>query len=310
MTDNKISPLVEENYRTIVRLHLDPAIGSMRLQDLRADHIRALKERLSEDNQPATVAKILGQLRHALNAAVTQELLTRNPALAVPIPAPGQGGSRRRALDADAITQLLQVAAGTRYEMVIRFALTTGARQGELLGAEWKMVNLERGEWEVAHSLQKVNGEFRLAKPKTPRSHRTIELSAKTVAMLRSHRATQNAERCRMGRAWKDHGLIFPNERGGYWERQSFYNGYRRLVDRSAIESPSEIKFHTLRHTAASQMIKFGVDVLTVSRRLGHSKASFTLDVYGHLLTGQQDAAARALDDLVGMDAEEEESTE
>ena len=231
--------------------------------------------------------------------------------MAVSSPALDRGGSERRALDESEITELLQAAAGTRHEMVIRCALATGMRQGELLGAEWTKISLERGEWEVAHSLQRVNGEFRLANPKTPRSHRTIELSDTGVEVLEKHRANQNAERRRMGPAWKDHGLVFPDERGGYWDRMAFYKGYRRLVDRSPIENPWEIKFHSLRHTAASQWIKAGVDLLTVSRRLGHAKASFTLDVYGHLLTGQQDAAAKALDHLIGWTpSKREESTE
>ena len=62
----------------------------------------------------------------------------------------------------------------------------------------------------MAHSLQIVNGEFQLATPKTSRSHRTIDLSPKTAALLRGHHTTQNAERCRMGPAWKNLGLVFP----------------------------------------------------------------------------------------------------
>ena len=72
------------------------------------------------------------------------------------------------------------------------------------------------------------------------------------------------------------------------------------MVSESKVERPREVNFHTLRHTAASQWILAGVDLLTVSRRLGHTQASFTMDVYGHMLPGQQYQAAEALDHLLG----------
>ena len=103
-----------------------------------------------------------------------------------------------------------------------------------------------------------------------------------------------------MGAAWQDHDLVFPDGSGRYQYRQAFYAGFRRLLHASGIDDPGTVNFHSLRHTAASQWIKAGVDLLTVSRRLGHGSAAFTMDVYGHLLSGQQSAAAAALDHLIG----------
>ena len=298
--DGALGPRTAETYRGIVRAHLAPALGPVPLQELRAHHVRALKDDLSRSLAPPTVLKVLNVLRQALQAAVTAELLARNPASAVPNPSLARARRERRALDETEIAELLRVAEGTAYDMVVRFALATGARQAELLGAPWDAIDLERGHFRVVRTLQVAGGEFLVVPPKTDRSRRTIELSASTVALLRRHRADQNAVRLRLGAAWEDHGLVFPREHGRYWHRAVFYKGFRKLLDGSKIKAPRDVNFHTLRHTAASQWILAGVELLTVSRRLGHASSSFTMDVYGHMLPGQQNQAAGALDHLIG----------
>ena len=300
VSDRAIGPPAAYNYGKIIEHHLVPAIGSVRLQDLRDANIRSLKSELLRSRKPGTVRKILGLLRQALNAAVTQELLARNPALTVPMPSLKHGKKDRRALNGDEIAELLRVAKSTPYDMVIGFALATGARQAEVLGATWRAIDLERGTFHVTHTLQVMEREFRMVPPKTKHSRRMIELSPTTVQRLREHRAAQNATQLELGEEWEDHDLVFPAARGRYWHRGPFYEGYRELVDASEIARPREVNFHTLRHTAASQWIAANVDLLTVSRRLGHASASFTLDVYAHELPGQQGPAAEALDHLIG----------
>ena len=100
--------------------------------------------------------------------------------------------------------------------------------------------------------------------------------------------------------AWDDWGLVFPSATGEPWNRHNFYSGFRRVLARSDVNAPETTNWHSLRHTAASLWLRAGVDVFTVSRRLGHGSASFTMDTYGHLLRGQQQAAAEALDHLLG----------
>ena len=288
------------NYRGILKNHLVPALGAVRLQDLNAEHVSSLKDEISRSRAPGTTARVLGVLNTALASAVRQKLLVSNPAADVPRPSLARGRRERRALNKDEIAELLRVVDGGPYDTIVRFALATGARQGELLGAMWDVVDLDARSFRVVRALHYMDGGFELRPPKTDRSSRTIRLSASTVAQLRAHRELQDAERRRLGATWQEHGLVFPNRRGGYWSRNLFTRGLRKLVRGSAIEAPDEVNFHTLRHTAASQLILAGVDVMTVSRRLGHTSTAFTMDVYGHLVAGQQDAAAEALDDVLG----------
>jgi integrase len=249
---------------------------------------------------PATVKKQLGLLRQGLEAAVVAGLIARNPASAVRSPSLA-GTHERRALSGAEVEQLLAAAAVTPYDVAIRFALSTGCRQAELLGARWQDIDLERSAFLVQQTLAYVGHEFRMLPPKTKNSRRTIELSAATVALLKAHRARQNAERLRLGSIWRDFDLVFPGQDGGPQYRQAFYRGFRVVVTSAGLERPEMVNWHTLRHTAASLWIAAGVDVFTVSRRLGHGSASFSMDQYGHLLKGQQRAAAEALDHLLAM---------
>jgi len=100
---------------------------------------------------------------------------------------------------------------------------------------------------------------------------------------------------------WCDRDLVFPGPDGRPQWQNVLLRGYRAILMASGIERPEEVNWHTLRHTAASLWIKAGVDVFTVSRRLGHASAAFTMDTYTHLLKGQQRQAAEALDHLLAI---------
>jgi integrase len=192
----------------------------------------------------------------------------------------------QRALTEEEISTLLTAAEGTRFAAPIRFTLASGLRQSELLALKWTDVDFDG-------CLAHVRGT------KTAKSRRAVELSAVTITTLRTHRRQQARTRLRRGSAWQDHGLVFPSTAGTPWFKRMFYRDYRAVVDRSGIMSPATVTWHTLRHTAATQWLRHGADVFSVSRRLGHASAAFTMDVYGHLLKGQQQQAAEALDTLL-----------
>ena len=161
--DGKFGSAVEYNYRSIIRNHLTPAFGSVHLQDLRVADIRDLKTRLPQSLQPGTTRKTLGLIHHALQSAVEQELLATNPASAVPMPSPKHGEKERRALNGGESVELLRVANNTPYDMPIRLALATGARQAEALGATWGAIDVERGTFHVIKTLKIEKREFRMA---------------------------------------------------------------------------------------------------------------------------------------------------
>ena len=103
----------------------------------------------------------------------------------------------------------------------------------------------------------------------------------------------------RRGPVWRNHDLVFPSRTGTPWEPHNFWRAFKRIAQRAEVDRPHEISPHTLRHTAATMWIQAGEDLHTISRRLGHSSAAFTMDRYGHLLPGMQTKAAEALDHLL-----------
>ncbi|MFC4456099.1 site-specific integrase [Deinococcus sonorensis] len=191
-------------------------------------------------------------------------------------------------------------------------ALMTGMRRGELLGLHWADLDWERSRLRVRHNLIEVRAEGTAGKqhagkdtvssvrvmlqtPKTQASRRTVVLSPGTVSKLREHQARQKVERENAGSAWQDQGLIFSNELGGLTNPHALYDWFKAITETAGLPP---IRFHDLRHTAASLMIHRGVSPKTVSDRLGHSDVAFTLRTYAHLYDEQREEAAFDLTDL------------
>jgi integrase len=158
-------------------------------------------------------------------------------------------------------------------------AVTTGMRQGELLGLHWRDVDPEREAVSVRAALQCTSGGFALGEPKTARSRRQAALSATAATALHRHRIRQAAERLRAGEDWEDLDLLFP------------------LLERVGLP---RIRFHDLRHTAATLMLTQGVHPKVAQEMLGHATIATTLDLYSHATVSMQHDAARALDQLLG----------
>jgi integrase len=293
--EGNIVESVRDRYEAILHLHLIPAIGHIKLTELRSDQISDMKERwLSGESSTAprplaaaTVKKHLNVLRKALSDAAVSKIIAHNPCDAVSSPSIKNVGEQR-SLDENEVRTLFEASQGTRLDIAIRFALATGMRRGELLSLTWRDVDMDRG-----HVLCRGT--------KSKRSRRTIEVSDRVVTLLRQQHAEQLEQRLRIGQYWEENDLVFPSTIGKPWIKRLFYREYKAVVNRSGLDDPSSVKLHTLRHTAASLWILHGVDIFTVSRRLGHASASFTMDVYGHLLKGQQSAAATALDHMIAM---------
>jgi len=166
-------------------------------------------------------------------------------------------------------------------------ALSTGMRKGEILGLRWSDVDLECAKLTVNQTLISIGHKVQISTPKTERSQRPIDLDAETVRILRAHKAKQAEEMLALGAGRP--GLVFTTETGEWIHPDAFGNTFERLVKCADV---TRIRFHDCRHTFASLALAAGVNVLVVSKRLGHSSVAFTLDVYGHEMPGEQIEAA------------------
>ena len=173
-------------------------------------------------------------------------------------------------------------------------ALRTGLRQGELAALRWEdLVLSERGSVTVRRSAD-TRTRTRISTTKTGEERR-VGIGARTAAVLKAHKRRQLEERM-VALSWQDPGLVFPNTKGKVRRRDSVMRSLRRLLAEAGL--PAEVRFHDLRHTAATLAIKQGIPVPTVSKMLGHSDPAMTLRRYAHVLDEMRDDAARAMDEL------------
>ena len=131
---------------------------------------------------------------------------------------------------------------------------------------------------------------------KTKSGLRTISLGMNTIQKLREHHQIQINTKEKMDDLWIENYLIFPSNVGTPMNQRNLIRKFKKILRESGLR---EIRFHDLRHTAASLMLNHGISPIIVAKRLGHSKVSITLDTYGHLLPGMQQETANFIDDLV-----------
>jgi len=189
----------------------------------------------------------------------------------------------------------LEVAKQDRLYALYALALTTGMRQGELLGLRWADVDLDRATVHVRQQLRRLKGEgMHFSEPKTARGRRTIALPDMAIDVLKLHRKAQLEARLAAGSLWQDYDLVFPNQTGKPMERQNINRrSFLPLLDKAGLP---RIRFHDLRHSAATLLLAQGVHPKVVQERLGHSQISLTMDTYSHVLPDMQQEAARKPD--------------
>ncbi len=285
-------------YVEYVRLHAIPIIGKTPLSKLSAQHLQALYARkLAEGLSPTTVRHLHAVLHRALDRAVRLGVVYRN--VADMVDPPRMSHREMATLMAKQARTLLETAAGERLEALYVLALTTGMRQGEMLALKWHDVDLDGSSLQVRGNLQNVGGVYRIVEPKTKSSRRRIALPATTVEALRAHRTRQEGERQQASEGWEDNDLVFPNTIGRPLDGMNLIKyWFRPLLKRAGLPP---IRFHDLRHTAATLLLAQGINVKVVSEMLGHADVSITLRIYAHVMPHMQQQAADAMDATFGL---------
>ena len=188
-------------------------MGGLKLKALTPAHVQSLyRDRLDSGLSPATVHKIHVILHKALDQAVRWSLMLHNPTEVVKPPRPAPEGIRP--LDREQAKALLEAAYGDRFEALYVSAVTTGLRQGELLGLRWEDIDLENGLIRIRRTLTRHKGRLILGEPKTKRSRRTVRLTEVAVEALKGHLARQMEQMKHLGDLYEDLGLVFATERG------------------------------------------------------------------------------------------------
>src|SRR5262245_61928224 len=290
------SPKTLERYRELAERQVIPYLGNVALQKLKAEHVSDWHAKLIASGLSAqTVVHAHRVLSLTLRRAVENGTLARNVAA---LRRPPKVEPREvEILSPSQVAAVLASLADHPLHPIASLALATGMRRSELLALQWSDVDLDRAVVRVERSVEETKAGLRLKAPKTKRGRRSINLPADTVAVLRAHKVQQMELRLAIGAgAIKPATLVFSNINGELLRPRNLTKAWDRA--RAAMKLPA-VTFHAFRHTHVSLLIAKGVDILTISRRLGHSKAAITLDVYGHLIDGADEAAAAALEGML-----------
>lgn len=295
--------------------HIKPTLGRLKLKHIDYRKVNALYEHLDDKGLgKRTVFDISTTLRAALEDAVRKGLIPSNPAkLAAKRSAPKD---EARFLTQDETKALLKALEGEWFENFFVLLLHTGLRPGEALGLSWDAVDLSERKLTVRQALheekhEKKGGGLYLGDVKTKAGRRTITLTPDAVNALKRQRSKQREAEVSLGfdeidsqpvRKWQNHdNLVFTSGKGAMVYRTNIYKRDLPRIRKRVHEqtegkiSLEGVSLHSFRHTHASMLIAAGVDIKTVSRRLGHENIRITLDLYGHLLPGQDEKAAEAL---------------
>jgi len=278
--------------------HVRRHLGNRMLQKVQPADIAALYASLTREGlAPRTTRMVHTALHRALGQAKNWGILRDNPAdIAKPPKAPSKETPMLQPSEA---VGLLDRLRGQPLYLIASLALGTGMRRNELLGLRWGDVDLDAGRLTIEQALeQTATYGIRIKAPKTKHGRRTISLPAHLVAELRQHWREQQEQRLGMGLGKApDSAPVFATADGGHVSPNAITKAWP--VAMAAIGMPA-VTLHSLRHTHASMLINAGLDILTISRRLGHSSPTITLKVYGHLIHGGDDRAAQIMDAAFG----------
>jgi integrase len=299
---HNVSLKTAERYRQLIVNQIRPHLGAMPVQKIKPVHLNSLYSTLLQSGSieggtlsALTVGHVHRLLRRMLGHAAQWGVIASNPAALVGPPRVAQ--TEIEIIREDEIKIVLDALRGRNPVLytIAAVALATGARRGELLALRWKDIDLDGGKLRIEQSLEQTRAGLAFKSPKTRHGRRTVTIPPAPVADLRAHWKAMQEQRLALGlgRSAPD-DLVFTMWDGSPRKPNALTNDWLRA---SAVIG-RRISLHALRHTHASSLIAAGVDILTISRRLGHANPKITLSVYGHLYANTDDKAAQAVEQM------------
>ena len=260
---------------------------------------RLMSQQLSAGVPPRSVHHLRAVLSNALNDAMRWGLIDRNvAALAKPPSVPER---EVRALTVEDAKNILAAVEGDRLEPLFTVPLTLGLRQGEALAVRWTDVDFDAGTLRIERTLQRVDGEYCFLPPKSKRSRRILPLPDPVIRALHAHRRRQLEERLLAGPAWEGGDwdeLVFADEIG---RPLSGFHVTKRFQKLLAAAGLPELRYHDLRHGAATLMAALGVPPRVAMEVLGHAQSSTTMEIYTHVAPElQREATDRVAEAIWG----------
>jgi integrase len=285
-------PHVEEStfikYTDTINHHVIPELGQLKLTALKTKHIQDMINTKMEsgrlDGKGGLSAKMLAEIRQILRAgldkAVREHFISFNPAGPKMIEISGIGKKKMQTLDQDEMDKLLETCRSHFLFPAFILESVTGLRRGEILGLKWEDFDHEK---RIIHIQRQLTPKNELKeKTKTEGSDRIIVLDPAVVKLLEAHRTQQEQlKKWHLKDIYQDNDLMFCWQDGRSVIPRVFNQHFKILLKKAGITK--NIRFHDLRHTAATSAIESGIPIKAVSEMLGHTDVRTTLTIYSHV---------------------------
>ncbi|WP_436711839.1 tyrosine-type recombinase/integrase [Brevibacillus formosus] len=285
----------QAGYRSAIHSRLIPAFGTYKMVDIKPVQImRYYSSLLDEKVSEEYVQYLHSILKNSFNTAVKWGLIKNN--IMQNVDQPKRKRKEMKVWNIDEANRFLEAVKNDKpyYYILYLLAIYTGMRRGEILALKWKDCMLDEGKISVSKTLSYVSGQgIVIQETKTGRSNRVISLSNSLIEELIRHRSIQQEDRRLFGDGYLDQDFIIAKNDGEPLNPHYVHNHFKKLVKK--LEIP-EIRFHDLRHTHATLMLKIGEHPKIVSERLGHSSIQMTLNVYSHVTFDMQKESAARFD--------------
>lgn len=310
-------PLTIQQYQSMAKTHIYPAIGAVQLAKLTAPMLQKFYNQLAKTGKTLkrkdpetgktvvveeplsakTIRNIHGIMSKALNTAVLQGMIRENVSNRTTIPKVIR--KEIKPLTEEQQKEFIKAMKGHDYRNLFTVILFTGLREGEALGLTWDCIDFAKGTMKVYRQLQRIPGDWgntRFAPLKNSKT-RLIKLSPYVIGILAEQKTKQLQEKFKAKELWQGfqndeewkESLVFTDDLGGCLKTATVYSNFKKIA--AQIGAP-EARLHDLRHTFAVISLQNGDDLKTVQDNLGHATAAFTLDVYGHVSEKMKEASA------------------
>lgn len=295
-------------YNSLIKLHIVPEIGMIKLKDLRSSHIQQVYNNcVKKDLSVSAIKHIHTVFNQSLEQAICEGMIFSNPALHTV--RPKKPKKEVMVLTEKQQERLVMHLENNTIGVIIKLAISTGARAGEILALRWKNIDFEKKTLSIENGMVPVynfgedgkeahyTGRHRIAELKTSASRRVIPLTDGIIRILKEYKLNQRSYIKRMPSnvdIFPD--MVFLNEAGNYIDINSLRRQYARILKELKIPY---IKFHALRHTFATRILEKNVHPKVAQELLGHTSCSVTLDIYSHVLPSQKREAIDKIEGIV-----------
>ncbi len=286
----RLSDKTKLNYEIMIKNRIKPHIGKIAIQKLNTGHIDKMYVKLGTDLSAKSIYYVHSILSAAMKSAMRQRLISTNPCALAKLPEK-KSKFKGKMIPPDRVNEYLEAIKGTWIYPAVIISITCGLRRGELLGLKWSDIDFKTRKLTVNRSAYRLKNEM-LEKPPKNGETRSVFIPDTLATLLHQHKQQQKINKLHYGPEYIRSDYVIVHEDGRRPRPDGLSRFFRRRIKAKGLE---HIRFHDLRHTAASLMIYGGNDLKTVSETLGHSSISITADIYAHTIDDAQKKLADSM---------------